>query len=125
VLDLFIASARGLVLTALEHRQLAEMRAGRRAEYVVWFDMLAGDSRQLVDTRVLNDPRVTNFYDPKKAIGSWFSERLDGEKGIVWDAYFLYGSDASWAAEPGPLLSSGRTVIGSSADLATAFRTLG
>jgi hypothetical protein len=93
--------------------------------YVVWFDMLAGDSRQLVDTRVLNDPRATNFYDPKKAIGSWYSEHMDREKGIVWDAYYLYGSDASWAAEPGPLLSSGRTVIGSSADLASAFRTLG
>ena len=89
--------------------------------YVVWFDMLAGDSRQLVDTRVLNDSRVTNFYDPNKIVGAWFSEHLDREKGIVWDAYFLYGSDATWAAEPGPLLSSGGTVIGSSADLATAF----
>jgi putative transposase len=29
VLDLFIASARGLALTALEHRQLAQMRAAR------------------------------------------------------------------------------------------------
>jgi hypothetical protein len=32
VLDLFIASARGLGLTALEHRQLAQMRALRMAE---------------------------------------------------------------------------------------------
>jgi hypothetical protein len=32
VLDLFIASARGLALTALEHRQLAQMRADRRAQ---------------------------------------------------------------------------------------------
>jgi hypothetical protein len=32
VLDLFIASARGLALTALEHRQLAQMRAGRRTQ---------------------------------------------------------------------------------------------
>ena len=32
VLDLFIASARGLGLTALEHRQLAQMRAARMAE---------------------------------------------------------------------------------------------
>jgi hypothetical protein len=93
--------------------------------YVVWFDMLAGDSRQLVDTQVLNDPRVTNFYDPKRTIGSWYSQHVDREHGIVWDAYYLYGPDASWAAEPGPLLSSGRTVIGSSADLAAAFRTLG
>jgi putative transposase len=32
VLDLFIASARGLGLTALEHRQLAQMRAARMAQ---------------------------------------------------------------------------------------------
>ena len=32
VLDLFIASARGLALTALEHRQLAQMRADRRTQ---------------------------------------------------------------------------------------------
>lgn len=93
--------------------------------YVVWFDMLSGDSRQMVDTRVLNDSRVTNFYDPKRTIGSWFSQHVEGESGIVWDAYFLYRSDASWATEPGPLLSSGRTVIGSTGDLASAFRKLG
>ena len=93
--------------------------------YVVWFDMLPGDSRQLVDTHVLNDPRVTNFYDPKKTVGSWFSRHVDGENGIVWDAYYLYGSDASWTAELGPLVSSGGSVIGSSGDLAAAFRKLG
>ena len=32
VLDLFIASARGLAFTALEHRQLAQMRAARMAQ---------------------------------------------------------------------------------------------
>src|SRR5262252_717679 len=32
VLDLFIACARGLALTALEHRQLAQMRATRLAQ---------------------------------------------------------------------------------------------
>ena len=32
VLDLFIASARGLALTALEHRQLAPMRAAPMTE---------------------------------------------------------------------------------------------
>lgn len=92
--------------------------------YVVWFDMLSGDSRQLVDTRVLNDRRVTNFYDPRRTIGSWFSQHLYREGGIVWDAYFLYGADAGWAAEPGPLVSSGRTVIESSGELAAVFRKL-
>jgi len=95
--------------------------------YVVWFDMLVGDSRDLVDRRVLNDPRVTNYYDPKRMVGSWFSDHGGGgggKGGIVWDAYFLYGPAAQWASELGPLLSSGGTVIGSSADLAAAFRNL-
>jgi hypothetical protein len=92
--------------------------------YVVWVDMLAGDSRQLVDTRVLNDPRATSYYDPRKVVGAWYAQRL-GDEGIVWDAYFLYGPEAAWSTTPGPLLSSGRTVIGSSDDLASAFRKLG
>jgi hypothetical protein len=92
--------------------------------YVVWFDMLPGDSRNLIDRRVLNDPRVTNFYDPNRVVGSWFAAHTGVTGGIVWDAYFLYGPDASWDAEPAPLVSSGGSVIGSSGDLAAAFHTL-
>jgi hypothetical protein len=92
--------------------------------YVVWFNMLPGDSRALVDKRVLNDRRVTNYYDPNRVVGTWFAQHGDAEGGIVWDAYFLYGRDATWTAQPGPLLSSGASVIGSSADLASAFRDL-
>ena len=92
--------------------------------YVIWFDMLPGDSRQLVDRRVLNDGRVTNFYDPNRVAGSWFGEHIEGGEGIVWDAYYLYGADATWTATPGPLLSSGGSVIGSSSDLAQAFGKL-
>ena len=92
--------------------------------YAVWFDMLSGDSRDLVDRRVLNDPRVTNFYDPNKLVGSFFAEHSDQGGGIVWDAYFLYGPDASWSSEPGPVLSSGGSVISSTSDLATAFRSV-
>jgi hypothetical protein len=91
--------------------------------YVVWFDMLPGDSLGLVDRKVLNDHRVANYYDPNRVVGSWFAEHT-GDVGIVWDAYFLYGADASWTDEPGPLVSSGQTVIGSSEDLGVAFAKL-
>ena len=92
--------------------------------FVVWFNMLAGDSRDLVDRRVLNDPRVINFYDPNRLVGSWFAAHNVQGGGIVWDAYFLYGPDASWSAEPGPLLSSGGSVISSTFDLAAAFHSV-
>ena len=92
--------------------------------YVVWFDVLSADSRSLVDRRVLNDRRVTNYYDPNRLVGSWFAEHSTGAGGIVWDAYFLYGAAATWTSEPQPLLSRGGTVIGSSAELAAAFDKL-
>lgn len=91
--------------------------------YVVWFDMMPGDSKNLVDRRVLDDRRVTNYYDPGRVAGSWFATHVDGDEGISWDAYYLYGRDATWQAEPGPLVSSGGSVIGSSADLGAAFAT--
>jgi len=91
--------------------------------YVVWFNMMPGDSRALVDRKVLNDHRVANYYDPNRVVGSWFAEHSGGS-GIVWDAYFLYGANASWTDEPGPLVSSDGPVIGSSEELAAAFATL-
>jgi hypothetical protein len=89
--------------------------------YVVWFDMMPGDSRNLVDRKVFNDRRATNFYDAGRVVGSWFAQRSGDSGGIVWDAYFLYGRDAAWSSTPGPLISSGGDVIGAGADLAAAF----
>ena len=88
----------------------------------VWFNMLAGDSRQFLDTKVLGDPRVTYYWDQDKVTGSWFSQHVTGEAGITWDSYFLYGPDARWGAAPGPLVSSGGPVIGSTTELGAAVR---
>lgn len=86
--------------------------------------MLPADSRNLVDRKVLNDRRVTNFYDADRLVGAWFANHSDGGDGIVWDAYYLYATAATWADQPQPLLSSGGPVIESSSDLATAFAKL-
>jgi hypothetical protein len=103
----------------LEKYQSSDVRV-----YAVWFDMMPADSRELIDRRVLNDPRVTNFYDPGRVVGAWFADHVDGGGGIAWDAYYLYGPGASWPDQPGPLVSSGGTVIDSSPDLAAAFTKL-
>jgi hypothetical protein len=92
--------------------------------YVVWFNMLPADSRNLVDRKVLNDRRATNFYDPNRLVGAWFADHANGGVGIVWDAYFLYPAAAMWADQPQPLLSSGGPVIEASSDLAAAFAKL-
>jgi hypothetical protein len=51
-------------------------------------------------------------------------ESGSGGGGISWDAYYLYGRDATWKVEPESLASSGGSVIGSSSDLAAAFASI-
>jgi hypothetical protein len=92
--------------------------------YVVWFDMMRGDSRQLTDLSLLSDARVTNYWDARQVAGSWFAQKVDGYDGVAWDEYWLYGRDATWVEQPKPLLSNGSSVIGSSDQLDKALRPL-
>jgi hypothetical protein len=41
---------------------LARYPKARLKVLAVWFDMLSGDSRQFLDTKVLGDPRVTYYW---------------------------------------------------------------
>jgi hypothetical protein len=86
--------------------------------FVIWFNMLAGDSKLFVDLKLLNDRRVTNFWDENKLTGQWFSRHVTNAKGgTTWDAYFLYGAQAHWDQQPGPLVDSGSPVIGATDQL--------
>jgi len=85
--------------------------------YVVWFSMLPTDARSRWGWTggVLADPRAVHFWDEKKTVGRWFAQQENsagGDPGIVWDAYYLYGSDAQWNSKPEPLISTGATVRG-------------
>jgi hypothetical protein len=90
----------------------------------VWFNMVPGDSRRLLDTNVMSDPRVTSFWDREKLVGRWFSHHVTKRQGIIWDAYFLYGPDAKWDRELGPLLSrsAASSVIASAGQLKEAVQ---
>lgn len=96
--------------------------SARLRVYVVWFDMLQGDDRRWTDLQVLNDSRVTNYWDATKAAGRFYAEKVMGYPGVEWDAYFLYGPDARWSDTPSPQLSSGGPVIGASDQLLAAVR---
>src|SRR5262245_49362850 len=74
--------------------------------------MLWGDARWRWDGRALPDARVTHFWDKQRVVGQWFSQQIEGDTGIVWDAYYLYGPAATWETTPGPLLGSGGTIYG-------------
>jgi hypothetical protein len=93
--------------------------------YVVWFDMLPGDDRSRLDTKVLSDPRVTNYWDAQKVVGNWYSHQVTHRRGTTWDAFFLYGPQARWTGAPGPVITSGGPVIGARDKLAAGLEQLG
>lgn len=80
--------------------------------------MLPDDTRESWDPELLPDPRVTHLWDPDREIGRWFNDNkqaigFEFNLGIiVWDAFLLFGPDATWDEVPAPLVSFGYTVIG-------------
>ncbi len=78
---------------------------------------LPGDHRSAWDADVLPDPRVAHFWDASRIAGPWFARNIEGADGFMWDTYLLYGLDATWNQAPWPLLSSGGTIIDTSAEL--------
>lgn len=90
--------------------------------YAVWFNMFPGDSRERWPAAALPDPRVVHFWDEDRAVGDWYGARLaamnetlvPGSRGVeppLWDAYLVYGPDATWVEEPRGLRRWGRTVL--------------
>ena len=79
--------------------------------------MLAGDSRSAWDSNVLNDARVTEFWDGNRIAGTWFADKqlggpgLGGPGSIVWDAYYAFPSSSSWTSRPSSVLAAGSDII--------------
>lgn len=74
--------------------------------------MLTTDARDEWNGTMMPDPRVMHFWDGETEMGRWFAEQVEGHRGISWDAYYLYGPDATWESVPSPLIGSGRTIYG-------------
>jgi hypothetical protein len=108
----------------VQHEILQKHRSAPLRVEVIWLPMLAGDSRKLIDQRVLSDPRVTYYWDPKRTVGDWFSREVTHAPGTTWDAFFLYGVQARWDSTPEPLVASGSTIIGTRDDLLKGLNQL-
>jgi hypothetical protein len=94
------------------------------AVYALWTDKLFFDARSEWDTDGLVDRRVVHLWDGKDIAGDWLMTHLPDDQGGDWDAYLLFGPNATWTAAPHPLLSSGSTVIGSHAQLQASILPL-
>jgi hypothetical protein len=89
--------------------------------------MLAADSRSDVDPGLLDDSRVTQFWDEERVIGRWLAETGVGGpsySGVVWDAYYVFGPNVAWNDRPAPLAGFGSPVISSTRSLETRLARL-
>ena len=68
---------------------------------VVWFEVLATDSRSEWDPDLLFDPRVTHLWDEETESGLWFA-RNGINPPLAWDIMLLYEADAEWGSAPTP-----------------------
>ena len=95
------------------------------AVYAVWVPFLGGSRGAAnLSREVLPDPRVAHFWDGSALTSDWFARNVEHSPGPAWDVYYLYGPDARWSGVPGPLVSSGATIIGRSGDLETAIEPI-
>jgi hypothetical protein len=91
----------------------------------VWIPMLGGDSRSAWDSHVLDDPRVSDFWDGDRTVGKWFANQQIGGRGgpgsIVWDAFYAFARDSTWNGEPTGLVATGSDIIDNVSHLEKSF----
>ena len=82
--------------------------------YVVWLDQRPTDGRDEIDESILADPRVTQYWDGEALTGTYFADTNIagmGYAGFVYDVYYVFGPEAAWAKQPGPLVAGGGPVL--------------
>lgn len=89
--------------------------------YVVWLEVLGGDSRSEWPADLLADERVTHLWDESRATSDWAQGKGGLDAPIVYDAYLVYGGDAAWGDEP---RAAGRPIIGDTARLERSLEPL-
>lgn len=84
------------------------------AVIAVWFNMYPGDQKAKWDPIIIDDARVSHYWNEGKQLGRWYAEegvytRFGGD--IAWDMFILYGPDSKWDEGTQAIISSGATII--------------
>jgi hypothetical protein len=73
---------------------------------------------------LLDDPRVTSFWDDRKIAGRWFDENVTklgarerNPDRIEWDSFVLFSPQAQWVERPPDHVSWGRPLVQEAARL--------
>jgi hypothetical protein len=80
----------------------------------VWFNMYPGDQKNEWDPIIIDDPRVSHYWNEGRHLGKWYASegvytRFGGQ--IAWDMFILYGPDTIWEDGTQSIVSSGATII--------------
>jgi hypothetical protein len=86
---------------------------------VAWVQTLGPDA-SLTIPDVFTDPRVRHFRDQDKIAGEWFAA-LNGNPGMTYDLYYVFGPEARWEDAPAPMRLAGATVITDTAEIEAAL----
>jgi hypothetical protein len=78
--------------------------------YVVWLPVMPLDARFDV-ADLLVDGRATHFWDNGQLVSEALGTAYGSPGRLVWDAFFVFGPDASWEAGPPRPLGSGSPVV--------------
>jgi len=100
----------------LEARPDADLRV-----YAIYFEMVEDDREaksRVKPTDLLDDPRVTSFWDDRKIAGRWFDQNVTklGEREgnpdrVEWDSFVLFDPQAQWGESPPDHVSWGRPLV--------------
>ncbi len=95
--------------------------------YVVWMPMLATDERDKWKASLIDDPRMTHYWNGSQTVGRWFTENMkscDSLGPVAWDAYYLFDKDATWEDAPAPVVACGTPVFKATDALAEALEKI-
>jgi hypothetical protein len=99
------------VLTEILQRNPSESVA----VFAVWFAVLGPDSSSQVNSSLLDDARVIQYWDSDGDVSAFLTENADQldlpAEGLFWDAYLLFGPDADWEEIPTDLIAWGAPVV--------------
>jgi len=114
---------------SVEQQQiLAQYPDADLAVDVIWMPMLPSDARDKWDSQFLTDPRVTQLWDAERLVGRWVAQeeslQLGDTGAVVWDAFLLFGPEATWESAPAGLLAWGTPIVGRVPQLMDALEPL-
>ncbi len=111
-----MSGARRVQKEILDARPEADLRV-----YAIYFEMVEDDrgaKSRVKPSDLLDDPRVTSFWDDGRIAGRWFDENVTklGERQgdpdrIEWDSFILFGREARWGDTPPDHVSWGRPLV--------------